>query len=47
MKALLEEYGEALVACIIACLLIPFMLYAVKNFYKNVEICQKMFIIEL
>ena len=36
MKALLEEYGEALVACIIACLLIPFMLYAVKNFYKNV-----------
>lgn len=36
MKALLDEYGEALVACIIACLLIPFMLYAVKNFYKNV-----------
>lgn len=35
MGALLEEYGEAIVACVIAAILLPFMLYSIQNFYKE------------
>lgn len=36
MSALLEEYGEALIACIIAAILLPFIMFTVKNAYQKV-----------
>ena len=35
MKTLIEEYGEAVVACVIGAILLPFIIFAVTNFYKN------------
>lgn len=35
MNTLLEEYGNALVACVIAAILLPFIMFAVRDVYKN------------